>query len=93
MLLLLPEHCLRRNLVVERSAEMYVLRTHRVPFVGHRTAADLVNFKRFFQFLHHGEMSDVCEDALALLIFGVSGYNVDIQELCLAEQNAHRCAK
>ena len=93
MLLLLPDHCLRRNLVVERSAEMYVLRTHRVPFVGHRTTADLVNLERFFQFLHHGKMSDVCEDALALLIFGVSGCDVKTKELCLAEENAYCRAK
>ena len=93
MLLLLPKHCLGRNLIMERSAERYVLRTHRVPFVGHRTTADLVNLKRFFQFLHHGEMSDVCKDTLALVNLGVSGCNVEIKELCLAERDAYCCAK
>ena len=45
------------------------------PFVRHCGTADLVSFEWFFHFLHHCEMADVCEDALALVVFRVSGYN------------------
>lgn len=33
---------------------------------------NLVDFEWFFHFLHHCEMTDVCEDALALLVFEIS---------------------
>ena len=39
------------------------------PFVRHCRTSDLVGFKWFLHFLHHCKMADICEDALALVVF------------------------
>ena len=53
----------------------YSLGAHRIPFVRHCGTANLVGFEWFLHFLRHCEMADVCEDALALCVFRVSGCN------------------
>lgn len=58
------------QLVSKPDRECQFWRTY-TPLVSHCRTPDLVGFERFFYFLHHCEMADVCEDALALFRFEV----------------------